>query len=212
MPLQNRVLPNGDIVAQPWRGTMMGNRGGKIHDPATRLLHPTRRWASKQWICCKADFNERQRVVMGHSYTELFFLDEVTALAAGHRPCFECRRQEFHAYAQALSTHSRQKERMRAPEMDSVLHRQRLVGRTKSLVQMLFEDLPNGAAFIGKRDSEFYMKINDRAVRWRWQGYEAVKDDFRGQTIACLTPALNLEALRGGYQPQWHASIEGLAP
>ncbi len=92
MPLQNRVLPDGQIVAHSARGAFMGNRGGRFHDPETRTL-TTRRWASRQWIICVLDFKHRHREVMGHGYTELFFLDEVTALAAGHRPCFECRRQ-----------------------------------------------------------------------------------------------------------------------
>ena len=86
MPLQNRVFPTGAIQSSPERGTLMGNRGGRIHDPATRELHPTRRWASKQWITCVLEFKGRHRQVMGQSYTELFFLDEVTALARRPSP------------------------------------------------------------------------------------------------------------------------------
>jgi hypothetical protein len=92
MPLQNRVDPFGALFATPARGLLMGNRGGRLHDAQRKL--GTRRWASKQWICCVLDFNEWHRKVWGDSYTELFFLDEVTALAAGHRPCFERRRKD----------------------------------------------------------------------------------------------------------------------
>ncbi len=89
MPLQNRVTPTGDIIATPHRGMFTGNRG-IIHDPATKTL--TRRWASQAWLTCVCEFRGRRRDVMGgRSWTELFFLDEATAFAAGHRPCFYCR-------------------------------------------------------------------------------------------------------------------------
>jgi hypothetical protein len=101
MPLQNRVTPYAELIASPARGTMMGNRGGRLHDAKRRLT--ARRWTSKQWICCKLEFNDRHRSVWGDSYTELFFLDEVTALAAGHRPCFECRRKDAETFATLFS-------------------------------------------------------------------------------------------------------------
>jgi len=102
VPLQNRVTPFGTLVADAARGEMFGNRGGRIHDPATRRL-TGRRWASKAWICCVLSFKGRQRSVWGQSYTELFFCDEVTALAAGHRPCFECRRRDALAFQAAVA-------------------------------------------------------------------------------------------------------------
>ena len=99
MPLQNRVRPDGEIVISPERGILMGNRGGKLHDPETRTLVRTQ--SSRQWITCVLQFKSRQRQVMGTGYTELFFMDEVTALAAGHRPCFECRRKDALAFQSA---------------------------------------------------------------------------------------------------------------
>jgi hypothetical protein len=84
MPLQNRVDPFGGLFTDPARGLLMGNRGGRLHDRHHKL--GARRWTSKQWICCRLDFNNRHRKVWGDSYSELFFLDKVTALAAGHRP------------------------------------------------------------------------------------------------------------------------------
>ena len=99
MPLQNRVTPTGDIVATPHRGLFTGNRG-IIHDPATKTL--TRRWASQAWLTCVCEFRGRRREVMGgRSWTELFFLDEATALAAGHRPCFYCRRDDANRFRAA---------------------------------------------------------------------------------------------------------------
>src|SRR3954452_20407662 len=98
MPRQNRVTPSGEIVAVPERGTVMGNRG-RLHDERGCIRRP---WQVKRWLLCRLEFNGRHRVVMAPDrYTELFFLDEATGLAAGHRPCFECRRQSYNAFADA---------------------------------------------------------------------------------------------------------------
>src|SRR3954463_13014187 len=99
MALQNRVDPFGEPIATPARGTMFGNRGGRVHRDDRTLGQ--RRWASRQWICCVLQFKGRHRAVWRGGYTELFFLDEATALAAGHRPCFECRRRDALAFRAA---------------------------------------------------------------------------------------------------------------
>src|SRR6478609_2298786 len=99
MPLPSRVDPFGNLFATAARGTLMGNRGGRLHDSHRTLTK--RRWTSRAWICCRLDFNDRHRAVWGDSYTELFFLDEVTAFAAGHRPCFECRRKDAERFARS---------------------------------------------------------------------------------------------------------------
>jgi hypothetical protein len=91
MPLPNRVRPDGSLFATPERGLFYGNRGGRFHDPASQAV-PERLYATRQWLCCVLAFKGRKRKVWGRGYTELFFCDEVTALAAGHRPCMECRR------------------------------------------------------------------------------------------------------------------------
>src|SRR6201995_2502538 len=119
MPLQNRIDPFGELFATPARGTMFGNRGGRIHTDGTRLTKT--RWPSRQWICCLLDFKGRQRDVWGRYYTELFFLDEVTALAAGHRPCFECRRTDAEAFAEAWRVARRQAVRASAGALDAGL-------------------------------------------------------------------------------------------
>ena len=148
MPLQNRVTPFGDIIATPARGLFMGNRGGRIHDDARRLGR--RRWASATWICCRLQFKDRHRAVWGESYTELFFLDEPTALAAGHRPCFECRR------ADAIAVRRRLGARRRAA--DSGGHGSRAASangsprRRKRLHVMGTRFLPDGA-FVALADS-----------------------------------------------------------
>ncbi len=126
MPLQNRVTPEGEIIATPQRGLMMGNRGGAFHLPDQVL--GARRWASKQWIACVLEFKGRHRAAMmqPNRYTELFFLDEVTALAAGHRPCFECRRADAELFAGLWARSFGRRARAHAGEMDEVLQAERV--------------------------------------------------------------------------------------
>ena len=145
MPLQNRVTPFGEIVATPHRGRFTGNRG-IIHDPATRTLL-NRRWSSKAWITCVCEFRGRRRRVMAtRSWTELFFLDEATALAAGHRPCFYCRRDDATAFRGAWGQ-GNGGDSPRAMQMDAVLHAERCEGRAKRLHPLRgpLADLPDGA-------------------------------------------------------------------
>src|SRR5438477_8801302 len=123
-PLQNRVTPFGDVVAIAQRGLFIGNRG-IIHDPATKTLLG-RRWTTKAWLVCVLDYKGRHREVMGgRTWTELFFLDEAVALAAGHRPCFFCRRQAAEAFRDAWAQ-ARAAKLPRAAEMDAALHAERL--------------------------------------------------------------------------------------
>jgi len=202
MPLQNRVTPFGELIAVPARGTLFGNRGGRFHTDAKTLT--ARRWASRQWICCVLDFKGRQRDVWGRFYTELFFLDEPTALAAGHRPCFECRRKEAEAFAEHWRTAQRRRRRPYAFEMDEVLHRERLRGRGKRLHRRNIDALPDGA-FVAL-GGEAYAVRGDRILRWMPRGYDAAKRRPRGSTVDVLTPPAILAVLSAGYQPHWHAS------
>lgn len=201
-PLQNRVFPDGTIVATPHRGTMYGNRGGKIHDPASRRLHPTKRWATKQWICCVLQFKDRRRPLMGPGYTEMFFLDEVTALAAGHRPCFECRRRDAMQFAHAWRNDG---TRETAPEMDRVLHAERLEGKIKKLSSRSWDELPVGA-MVSDGD-HFIAKAPGGPLLWSMNGYELFHDKaLLDSEVSCLTPDSILNTLTNGYQPQWHLS------
>jgi hypothetical protein len=199
MPLQNRVDPFGDLFATPARGLLMGNRGGRLHDAQRKL--GTRRWASKQWICCVLDFNERHRKVWGDSYTELFFLDEVTALAAGHRPCFECRRKDAEQFAALFSG---RKLRATAPAMDKLLQAERLDGRTKRMHARAIDDLPDGAMIALEGDA--YAVRGRRLLRWTPQAYAGTKPRPRGKTVDVLTPPSILDVLKAAYQPRWHPS------
>ena len=199
MPLQNRVSPFGELFAAPVRGTLMGNRGGRLHDAAKKL--GARRWASKQWICCKLAFNNRHRKVWGDSYSELFFLDEVTAFAAGHRPCFECRRKDALQFATLFAG-----TRKRAPAgaMDDTLHAERLVGHDKRMHRRGIDDLPDGAMIA--RDGEAFAVRGRTLLRWTPSGYaEANPRPRRGQ-VDVLTPPSMLRVLKRGYAPIWHRS------
>lgn len=199
MPLQNRVTPFGELVAVKARGCFMGNRGGRIHTDARMLTR--RRWASRQWICCVLDFKGRQRDVWGRFYTELFFLDEVTALAAGHRPCFECRRRDAELFAKAFAPRGR---RMSAPEMDLILHRERLDGRGKRLHVRAIDGLPDGAMVV--RDGEAFALRGGRMLQWTPSGYRGAVRRPRGLKVDVLTPPSILAALHNGYSIVWHHS------
>src|SRR4051794_15562525 len=172
MPLQNRVTPLGEIVATPQRGLFTGNRG-IIHDPATKALL-NRRWSSKAWITCVCEFRGRRREVMAtRSWTELFFLDEATSFAAGHPPCFYCRRDDANAFRAAWQRGKRLSG-VRAPEIDAVLHAERLDGKEKRLhpLPMPIDGLPDGAMV--QAGAESYLIARGRALLWSFDGYRDV--------------------------------------
>lgn len=207
MPLQNRVTPLGEIVAVPQRGTFMGNRG-IIHDPATRTLL-NRRWSTKAWITCVCEFRGVRRAVMARrSWTELFFLDEATALAAGHRPCFYCRRAEANAFRAAWAAGNGGAP-PRATEMDAMLDAERRDGRAKRLhdLPMPVDQLPDGAMV--QAGAHSYLIVRGRARRWSFDGYaEAVDAPTSAQLIM---PPSTLRALMAGYRPVLHGSALSLS-
>ncbi|MBV9017837.1 MAG: hypothetical protein JO058_19480 [Alphaproteobacteria bacterium] len=208
MTLQNRVTPFGDIVAIPQRGIFTGNRG-IIHDPATRTLLK-RRWATKAWLICLCEFKERHREVMTRrSWTELFFLDEAVALAAGHRPCFICRREAAEAFRNAWALGSGAKVPA-AAEMDAVLHTERLDHGRKRLhaLSRHAEELPEGS-IIAAAD-EAYTLAGGRAFRWTAHGYEGPLDIPGADAL--VTPPSTLRTLRAGYRPVLHPSTDKIEP
>lgn len=206
MALQNRVDPFGELFAAAARGTLMGNRGGRIHTGERRLTR--RRWASKQWIACLLEFKGRQRDVWGRYYTELFFLDEVTTLSAGHRPCFECRRKDAEAFAACWAKAFKLRARARAPAMDEILQGERLNGRTKRRHRAKLAILPDGA-MIAIEDKAFAVR-GDSLLQWTPTGYIARTYRARGVTVDLLTPPSIVAVLQAGYRPRWHSSAEKL--
>lgn len=202
-PLQNRVTPFGEIMASPARGLFMGNRGGRIHDPETQML-TRRRWASRRWICCVTAFKNRQRTVMGKSYTELFFLDEVTALAAGHRPCFECRRVDAKAFAAAFAAGQGELAALDADAMDVILQEDRLDGKIQRTYQAPLSQIPDGAVVL--LDGQAHALIDRRLACWSITGYQTITEPGPDVDLVVLTPRSICAALNRGYQPHWHPS------
>lgn len=202
MALQNRCDPFGELIAGHARGLFMGNRGGRIHDDARTLS--ARRWASKQWICCRLDFKGRRRAVWGRGYTELFFLDEVTALAAGHRPCFQCRRKDANIFAEAWSRKSG--DHPTAPDMDAVLHAERLSRRGKRTYRDLLAALPDGAMI--ERDGEPFALRGGMLLRWSPAGYSERRPRPDLADVVVLTPPSIVAVLAAGYRPLWHPSAD----
>ena len=201
MPLQNRVTPLGEIVADPHRGLFTGNRG-IIHDPATRTLLK-KRWSNPAWLICVCEFRGRRRKVMGgRSWTELFFLDEATALAAGHRPCFYCRRDDANRFRAAWEEGNRAAGVL-APGIDAVLHRERFVsGKTLHPLPTRLEKLPDGAMV--QAGGESYLIANGRPLRWSFAGYRTV-DAPIGEAML-ITPPSTVRALAAGFRPTLHPS------
>jgi len=199
MPLQNRVNPFGELFATRARGTLFGNRGGKFHRDDKTL--GGRLWVSRQWICCVLKFKGRQRNVWGRYYTELFFLDEVTAFAAGHRPCFECRRRDAERFALLFSGKAK---RASAGAMDKLLHAERLHGKAKRTHRRNIDSLPDGAmvAF----DSEVFAVRGKDLLQWAPSGYSGSIPRPRAREVDVLTPPSIISVLEQGYAPLWHPS------
>lgn len=205
MPLANRVTPFGDLVAHPSRGLFFGNRGGRLHDPETRALSG-RRWVSKRWICCLLAFKGRRRQVWGASYTELFFLDEVTALAAGHRPCAECRRRDARRFQAAAAAGLGLASPPSLDAIDAQLHQERREGRSKRRHSAGAATLPSGAV-IDRAGAAFALR-GRWALPWSLEAYGDPEERPAGM-VEVLTPPLALAALRAGYEPLWHPTASG---
>ncbi len=205
MPLQNRVTPTGDIIATPHRGLFTGNRG-IIHDPATKTL--TRRWAGHAWLTCLCEFRGRRRRVMGgRSWTELFFLDEATAFAAGHRPCFFCRRDDANRFCAAWDA-GNGTTGVLARDIDPVLHRERLADGKKRLhpLPMRWEQLPDGAMV--QWGAQSYLIAGGRALLWSPAGYREALSEIEDAML--LTPPSVVRAFIAGYKPVLHPSARSV--
>jgi hypothetical protein len=167
MPLPNRVTPLGEPIAHPARGLVYGNRGC-LHDAEGRIR---RRWATRRWIACRLEFKGRRRMPLLRPgrYTELFFLDEATALAAGHRPCAECRRADYdRLVALWRELHPGQQG---ADAIDERLHAERVEPRTgeRRFHAARFEELPDGAVVL--QDAATWLVRGDQLLRWTPAGY-----------------------------------------
>jgi hypothetical protein len=199
MPLQNRVDPFGQILADPARGLWTGNRG-VLHDEARTIKRP---WQVRRWIICRLDFRGRHRVVMSpRTWTELFFLDEATALAAGHRPCGECRRADYGRFRELWAT-VHPDDPVGADSIDRRLHGERLVGRSqKRPAQAEVADLPEGAFVVaGGRP---WLVVDRSLLAWSPAGYRERRPRPARGRVEVLTPPSVVAVIRAGYRPHLH--------
>jgi hypothetical protein len=203
MPLQNRVDPAGELFSTNARGTIMGNRGGVIHNSDREI---TRRFKSRRWITCVLEFRGRHRIVMSERrYTELFFLDEAVAFAAGHRPCAECRRERFNAFKEAWRRSRGQARLPFAGEMDVELHPARIGNRAQKVTyEAELGSLPDGC-FV-RLEGHAYLVLDGALLLWTPEGY-AQRDVMRkGLVATVLTPRPIVECFRQGYKTGIHES------
>jgi hypothetical protein len=211
MPHRNRVAPTGEIFADPARGDIMGNRGGVIHNDAQEIVRP---YAGRRWLICVLQFKGRRRVVMSpRRYTELFFLDEAVALAAGHRPCAECRRDRFNAFRQAWrKAHASPEASLASPaplpsadEMDLMLHPAR-IDRKKSKVTWSapLASLPDGT-FVLFNDAP-HLVLGSFLHRWTPARYTERQPRPDYAEVPVLTPQPTVNCLAHGYRPDIHSS------
>jgi hypothetical protein len=214
MPKQNRVTPFSTLIATPARGSLMGNRGC-LHNDRQEIR---RSFQGSRWIICLLEFKGRRRPIMKPGqYTELFFLDEATALAAGHRPCAECQRERFNlfreSWARANPGLSGGAARPAATVLDAVLQGERTGADGKTWCDSL-DDLPDGV-FVTDDEQNAYLVLSHQALRWSPAGYEQPETGRPHYPARVLTPASVLRALTDGYLAGVHASaylIMGLKP
>ena len=208
MPLQNRVDPFGMIIRSPARGTLMGNRGGALHNQEREVVRP---FKSRRWIACLLEFKARRRSVMSPGrYTELFFLDEAVALAAGHRPCAECRRDRFNAFRNAWSCRDgNRRETVLAPEIDAELHRCRIDQQRKKVTyRAKLNSLPDGC-FVDIKGSAFLV-WDDGLALWTPERYARKIHRPKDLVATVLTPEATVQCLTQGYKVETHHSLRAL--
>ena len=197
MPRQNRVTPLGELIADPARGLVYGNRGC-LHDAEGRIR---RRFAVKRWIACQLEFRGWHRTLLMQPgrFTELFFLDEATAFAAGHRPCALCRRADYNRLVKIWSTlHPQQRG---ADAMDEQLHAERVEHSTRGQRHHAarLDELPDGAFVL--ESGEPHLVLGTRVLRWTPRGYVAALRRPSGTDTVLITPPSLVAVLRAGWEP-----------
>jgi hypothetical protein len=214
MPLQNRVTPFGEIIATSARGLFMGNRG-RLHDQNRTLR---RQFTSEQrWLICKTIFKDRHRAPMTPGqYTELFFLDEATALAAGHRPCAECRHADYVRFKEFWKATNRGSGGRQpggsvsigAEQIDSKLQQERRnADGTKRLFQTRCDDLPDGVFVSLATGPDAYLVWREKIFHWTPAGYDTCHPIPRRTDVQVLTPPSTLRVIAAGYEPIVHPTV-----
>jgi hypothetical protein len=200
MPLQNRVNPFGEIVADPARGLWTGNRG-VLHDETRTIRRP---WQVRRWITCQLEFRGWHRDVMSpRTWTELFFLDEATAFAAGHRPCSTCRHADY-VHFRDLWSELHPADPAGADWIDRRLHAERLAGRAKRTEAMELAGLPDGTMVSG--EGAAWLVAGPSLLRWSFAGYGERRQRPRRAVVDVLTPPSVVSLLGAGYRARLHPS------
>lgn len=210
IPKQNRVTPLGTIIATPERGTLMGNRGC-LHDEHQQLV---RLYKSKAWIFCQLEFKGNRRTIMSpNRYTELFFLDEATALSAGHRPCAECMRDRYNEFrfywakANPVADSS-----FTAKQLDHTLHNERISrDRTKPTYTEQIGNLPVGSFILLEFNAPPYLIWEDALLAWTPGGYTRKIRRPKTREVTVLTPRSILQMLKAGFCVNVHDSASELS-
>jgi hypothetical protein len=205
MSLQNRVTPFGTVVFAHARGTLMGNRGC-LHNDRRELTG--RQWTTQSWVTCLLSFGGRRRELMRPGYyTELFFLDEATALAAGHRPCAECRRTAFRNFIRCWVATSGATQGAKVAELDKAIHVERVDRwRGKITYTAPFSALPSGILFA--LEDRAMLKWNGVARPWSLTGYGQSIEHPQNIEVVVLTPRPIVEIIRAGYRLDVHPSVD----
>jgi hypothetical protein len=197
MPLQNRVTPLGELVKDPARGLVYGNRGC-LHDHTGRIR---RRYNGKRWIACRLQFRgwHRQPLMQRGRFTELFFLDEATALAAGHRPCALCRREDYGRFVTIW--YDLHPDQVGADAIDAQLHGERVTPdiRAQLYREAPLDELPDGAFVL--REGAPWLVLGAELLRWTAAGYAARRPRPAGQQAVLITPPSLVAVLRADWQP-----------
>jgi len=202
MPLQNRVDPFGRLIRTTARGTVMGNRGGALHNADREIV---RSYKSRRWITCVLEFRGRHREIMSpNRYTELFFLDEAVAFAAGHRPCAECRRERYNAFRRTWAGAKQQDRLPFANDMDLELHPARIDKRTKISYEAALPSLPDGC-FV-EVEGNAYLLLGDALLLWTPEGYTRRDARPKDSMVTVLTPEPIVGCFLQGYRPEIHES------
>jgi hypothetical protein len=204
--LQNRVDPWGKLRAVPTRGALMGNRG-VLHDEENAIVKP---WARKAWVTCLLQFKgiKRPKPFSQGNYSELFFVDEATAFAAGHRPCAYCQRAR-HLEFKGAWVRANVSEDLRAstkmPDIDKVIHAERAIsGGGKSTYDARLVELPHGAIF--EHEDVAYLVSARGYLPWSFSGYGVAQNIDETGLVKVLTPRSIVRAFVAGFTPIVHKS------
>ncbi len=204
MPIQNRVDPWGNIIATTTKGTLLGNRG-ILHNGKKQIV---KAYQHQSWVTCRLEFKQRKRKIMSpNNYTELFFLDEATAFAVGHRPCCECRRErylEFKGYW-VRANMNKQANEVKISVINRLMHNDRMNKGAKIIHKANIKNLPDGTIFSYKNFA--YLIFKTKVFLWSFEGYSYAKNINIPNEVDVLTPKSIVNIFRLGFKPEIHKSI-----